>query len=244
VSASAGNFGYYSWAVPNTPSANCKVRISNAANPSVYDESDIFSIVPQTITVTSPRLGDVWIVGRSYYLTWFWTSNFPYVKIEYSTNGGSTWDLVSNGAGNFGYYLWAIPNANSANCKVRITNTADNSVPGISNTFTITPSSAIEENVSNNLSLSFALSTLSPNPFRTSAIISYSLPIETDVNLTIINTSGRAVSQLVNAKQKSGTYNVTWDVRNISQSQLPNGVYFCRLDAGEFKATKKMVVLR
>jgi predicted RNA binding protein YcfA (HicA-like mRNA interferase family) len=75
-------------------------------------------------------------------------------------------------------------------------------------------------------------------------VIRYSLPVETEVNLKVLNTAGRVVRILVNGKQKPGNYNFTWNLKGVSQSQLPNGVYFYRLEAGECKATKKMVMLR
>ncbi|MCM8808334.1 MAG: T9SS type A sorting domain-containing protein [Candidatus Omnitrophica bacterium] len=89
--------------------------------------------------------------------------------------------------------------------------------------------------------LTFSLSQCYPNPFKNKILIRYSIPIETYVNLKILNTTGRVVRTLVNGIQKPGVYNVTWDLKNVSQSQLPNGVYFCRLEAGEFKATKKII---
>lgn len=83
-----------------------------------------------------------------------------------------------------------------------------------------------------------------PNPFRNQSVIKYSIPIETNVNLNVYNNAGQIVSTLVSDKQKPGQYNVTWNINNVSQSKLPNGVYFYRFEAGEFNATKKMVILR
>jgi hypothetical protein len=90
----------------------------------------------------------------------------------------------------------------------------------------------------------FSLSQNYPNPFNHQTVIRYSLPVETEVNLKVINTAGRVISTLVSEKQKPGVYNVTWNLKGVSQSQLANGIYFYRLKAGEFTATKKMVMLR
>uniref|UniRef100_A0A7C6EDW0 T9SS type A sorting domain-containing protein n=1 Tax=candidate division WOR-3 bacterium TaxID=2052148 RepID=A0A7C6EDW0_UNCW3 len=89
--------------------------------------------------------------------------------------------------------------------------------------------------------LVFNLSQCQPNPFSNKTTIRYSIPKETEVNLHVFNTAGRVVRTLVSGKQKPGIYNVTWNLKGVSQSLLPNGVYFYRLEAGEFKATKKMV---
>ncbi len=87
----------------------------------------------------------------------------------------------------------------------------------------------------------FKLGQNNPNPFNNQTLIRYSLPIETEVNLKIINSAGRIVRTLFEGKQKPGNYNVTWNLKGVSQTRLPNGVYFYRLEAGEFTATKKMV---
>jgi hypothetical protein len=105
----------------------------------------------------------------------------------------------------------------------------------------------IEDNDFQNLTVlpfSFSLSQCFPNPFNNQCLIKYSIPIETDVNLNVYNNSGQMVGTLVNDKQQPGHYNVTWNINNVTQSNLPNGVYFYRLKAGDFTATKKMVILR
>ena len=94
---------------------------------------------------------------------------------------------------------------------------------------------------STKLTTPFELGPATPNPFSKQTTIYYALSKETEVNLAIFDASGQLVRTLVNEKQKQGNYNVSWNVRGVSQKKLPNGVYFYRLEAGEFKATKKMV---
>jgi len=77
-----------------------------------------------------------------------------------------------------------------------------------------------------------------PNPFHHSTLISYSLPITTQVNLTIHDITGRLVETLANETKQPGIHNVRWNRRTNS-----SGVYFYRLKVGEFVATRKMVVL-
>jgi hypothetical protein len=92
--------------------------------------------------------------------------------------------------------------------------------------------------------LVFSLSQCYPNPFNSQTVIRYSIPKETEVNLKVFNTAGRDVRTLVNGKQKPGNYNVTWNLKGVSQSRLPNGVYFYRLEAGDYTAIKKMVKMQ
>lgn len=83
-----------------------------------------------------------------------------------------------------------------------------------------------------------------PNPFRNQTMIKYNLPIETNVNLNVYNNAGQIVGTLVNGKQQPGQYNITWNINNVSQTTLPNGVYFYRLETNEYSATKKLVITR
>ncbi len=93
------------------------------------------------------------------------------------------------------------------------------------------------------LPLTFSLSRNFPNPFSRRTTIRYSLPQETDVNLSVLDVTGRVVRTLVQEKQKPGVYKATWDVGGVPQKRLPKGVYFCRLVAGDYTATRKMVKL-
>ena len=132
--------GTYSWTVPNTPSAQCKIRISDVSNSSVFDVSDnVFTISPiTTIVLTSPNGGENWQVGSVHNITWT-NSGVTNVKIEYSINNGSTWStIIGSTPASYGTYSWTIPNAPSTQCKVRISDMANSSVFDISdNVFTI-----------------------------------------------------------------------------------------------------------
>jgi len=78
-----------------------------------------------------------------------------------------------------------------------------------------------------------------PNPFNPTTNIKYSIPNFGLVKLKVYDVLGREVANLVNAEKPAGTYEITWFVEN-----LPSGVYFYQLKAGEFIQTKKMVLLR
>jgi hypothetical protein len=78
-----------------------------------------------------------------------------------------------------------------------------------------------------------------PNPFNPSTTISYSLPKAATVSLLIFDSLGKEVAVLVNEWKEAGSYQKIWDA-----AALPSGVYICRLTAGAFMETKKMVVLK
>lgn len=91
---------------------------------------------------------------------------------------------------------------------------------------------------------SFSLSHNYPNPCGEFTIINYQLPKHMQITLRICDVTGRLVKTLVEAKQKPGYYSVGWDGRNDSGKRVSAGVYFCRLQAGDFAKTKKMVFLQ
>ncbi len=78
-----------------------------------------------------------------------------------------------------------------------------------------------------------------PNPFNPVTVISYSLPIASNVSLTVYNTLGQKVAVLENNFKQAGTYKVSFDA-----SKLSSGVYIYTLRAGKFVASKKLVLLK
>ncbi|MDK9701222.1 MAG: T9SS type A sorting domain-containing protein, partial [bacterium] len=78
-----------------------------------------------------------------------------------------------------------------------------------------------------------------PNPFNSSTTISYSLPKPGMVDLRLFDIIGREVATLVNQKQQTGSYRLTFDGKYLS-----SGTYFVRMQAGEFVKTQKMVLLK
>ena len=85
----------------------------------------------------------------------------------------------------------------------------------------------------------FSLSQNYPNPFNPSTTIRYGLPTRSHVTLTVFSTLGQQVAQLVNGDMQAGYHEVEFDGKNLS-----SGVYFYRIQAGEFVATKRLLLLQ
>ncbi len=90
----------------------------------------------------------------------------------------------------------------------------------------------------------FGLSQSCPNPSRGDIMVRYQLPQDVHVSLRLFNLAGQVVRTLVHEAQRPGYYSVRWDGKDVLGKPLASGVYLCRLQAGDFTATKKMVVLR
>ncbi len=85
----------------------------------------------------------------------------------------------------------------------------------------------------------YSLSQNYPNPFNPTTIIRYSIPEQAHVNLTIYNISGQCVDILVNQSQEPGCYSVQLDA-----SEFVSGIYFYRIQAGDFTDVKKFILIK
>ncbi|MBS1494798.1 MAG: T9SS type A sorting domain-containing protein [Bacteroidetes bacterium] len=94
---------------------------------------------------------------------------------------------------------------------------------------------------STNIPDKFSLSQNYPNPFNPSTKINYEIKNSGFVSLKVFDLLGKEVAALVNEKQNAGSYAVDF---NSSEYNLPSGIYFYTLNAGEFKETKKMVLIK
>jgi hypothetical protein len=86
----------------------------------------------------------------------------------------------------------------------------------------------------------FALRQNYPNPFNPTTTIAFVLAKEATVNLNIYDLTGREVALLVNNESlKAGNYIRVWNA-----TEMPTGVYLCRIQAGDFSALKKLVLVK
>lgn len=86
---------------------------------------------------------------------------------------------------------------------------------------------------------SFALLQNFPNPFNPTTVVSYQLPVASTVRLVVYDLLGREVATLVNGLQQPGQHSVQFNAAHLS-----SGVYLCRLTAGTFTATRKLMLVR
>ena len=88
-----------------------------------------------------------------------------------------------------------------------------------------------------------------PNPFNPETWIPYHLSEDADVKLTIYNINGEVVRDIEVGHQTAAKYDtrskaIYWDGRNRFGEQVASGIYFYSLSAGDFSATRKMVILK
>ncbi len=85
-----------------------------------------------------------------------------------------------------------------------------------------------------------------PNPFNSVTTIKYSVPVNGNVKLTVYNTLGQQVAELINKELKAGSYDVKFSGKSQSASGgvLASGVYFYQIKIDKFIQTKKMILLK
>ena len=105
-----------------------------------------------------------------------------------------------------------------------------------------------EDVVNPSLPKAYALSQNSPNPFNPSTTISYEVKADgaavQQVSLNVYNIRGQLVRTLVNDQKTAGRYTIQWNGQDNNGSQLSSGVYFYRMQTGDFQQTRKMVLLK
>jgi len=91
----------------------------------------------------------------------------------------------------------------------------------------------------------FSLRNNYPNPFNPTTTIDFSVPVQSEVTFTIYNVLGEEMYRMSNDNLNSGVYRVRWNGKNKNGVQVPSGIYFYQLEAGEsFRQTKKMTLLK
>jgi plastocyanin len=78
-----------------------------------------------------------------------------------------------------------------------------------------------------------------PNPFNAQTAIAYSLPFDSHVRITVYNLLGQTIEILVDQDQPAGYHQALWDA-----TDAPTGVYFYRIEAADFVATRKMLLAK
>lgn len=109
--------------------------------------------------------------------------------------------------------------------------------PGVDQVF-------VRQQVSRAVPQVYALQQNFPNPFNPGTTIQYSLPEAGPVSLKVYDIAGQMVRHLVNQHQNAGSHQAVWDGLDASGAPTANGVYIYELRAGEFRALRKMLLIK
>lgn len=98
---------------------------------------------------------------------------------------------------------------------------------------------SVKENGAPGVITNYSLSQNYPNPFNPETKISFSIAKTGNVSLAVYNVVGQKVADLVNEQRAAGNYQITWNANDLA-----SGVYFYRLEVGDYTRTLKMMLLR
>ena len=109
---------------------------------------------------------------------------------------------------------------------------------------TITATSVNSVDDETNLVENFQLSQNYPNPFNPTTNLEYTIGSRQFVTLKVYNLLGKEVATLVNEEKSAGTYEVIFNSHSGNVRNLPSGIYFYELKAGNLTQTKKMMLIK
>jgi photosystem II stability/assembly factor-like uncharacterized protein len=175
-------------------------------------------------------------VSGTSYLTW--VANTPVVyllgqngTIKRSTDNGLTWVVTPTpGVTNLTHFDFF----HAGNVVYGYAVSSNGNVIKLSDTLVILTG------VNNNqIPSEYSLGQNHPNPFNPVTTITYSVPASVNVKLTVLDAVGRVVDVLVNENKTAGNYEAVWNAANFS-----SGIYFYKIEAGNFTGTKKLVLIK
>ena len=177
----------------------------------------------------------------------FKTNQNLYKKVNYYENGNVSNFTISDVNGNYNISNLLPGSYNVASDKIEylpvrrklvnvdFANSIINNVD-----FTLTPQSVTStEETPATVVTKYTLMQNYPNPFNPVTNISFALPEKANVKLTVYNILGKEIATLINGNLSAGEHTVSFDASNLS-----SGVYFYRIQAGNFTSTRKMTYLR
>jgi hypothetical protein len=172
-------------------------------------------------------------------------SGIDTAQLKFSADGGANWEVAANLTEldfSAGYVNWTVPAVptSSAMLRVCIRDLAGNEGSAESEPFTIDSTVAVGDGIPERSELAGNY----PNPFNPRTTIQYSLARDSWVRLDIFDSRGRSVRLLVDQKEEAGERRVVWDGLDEVGRQVPSGVYFYRLQAGQLDETRRMVLVK
>jgi hypothetical protein len=205
------------------------------------------TLPPPVVHLTYPNGGERLEHGQPFTARWTHEGRtLDYYQLAYSSNSGQTWWLYDSGnpipSDLTSYTVYTANFLPSTHMRMKIIG-CFLSEPNVCNDASDADFTLYEPNDVDGgnaaLPLTTGLSQNYPNPFNPTTQIAYTLLRAGKVSLTVSNLLGQTVATLLNELQIAGSHTVSFD-----GSALPSGVYFYRLQTGEFTQTKKMILLK
>ena len=202
----------YTWTVPNAPSTQCRLKITSLRT-GLSDMSDTpFTINAAFVNVLYPNGGESFGTGTGQYIEWDFNS-VATVKLEYSTNNGSSWTTIGTAPAVNKYANWIPPATIGSQCLIRI---SDNALPSVND-------------VSNAAFSLFNLPTLDANKYKGGLNDGYSMNSNRPDTIRVTSPNGGELWTAASTRTITWTYN---EVDNVAiELTLDDGATWTTLAA-------------
>ena len=220
----------YSW-IPEVASTWCKVKISEATHPEVFDISDFkFHVI--RLDLLSPNGGES-LEGESEFDIQWNSEIVSNIKIEFSQDNGTNWNtVVGSISADDNSYIWEVPNINSSDCFIRISHSSQSALYDMNQTsFSINEVQGIEDLNSGNLL------TISPNPANDIITISLNHSGKQIKAIEVYHTNGKLV--LNKDFETTTTESIKIDIND-----LPQGLYLLKIIDEENTSVKSFIKIK
>jgi len=225
------------WTIPSVDTKSAVVRMVNASTGEVITQTGKFRILSGTLKITNPKAGDKLNIGTKVPVRWIY-NNVSKFDLQFSYDGGNTWQLVAQDVlANKNSQQWTVPNVKTDNAIIRALWNGDptmeySRVSG----FSIGGEVSVNEDEENG----FVLNMPVPNPFNGEAQLTFSIPFNEQVYITLFNSNGMKVMNLLDGVDyNAGTHTVM-----IYGNDLPAGSYFIYFRAGNFTTTREIIRIK
>ncbi len=129
--------GSYSWTLPHVASASCRIRILDRRFTSTADTSDLFEIFRTPPVLNSPAGGESWEAGSIHSIAWTSVPDILSMNLFFSSDSGTHWSAIATQTASADTFHWTVPNAQSAQCLVKIADATDSVSADTSGAFSI-----------------------------------------------------------------------------------------------------------
>ncbi len=229
--------GETNWNLPAVNACGAVVRMINAETGDVLAMSSPFKILAGSLTLVNPVKGEKIKYGTKKQVRWTY-DNVNNYNLELSVDGGKKWSVIAeNVKASLKSYDWMIPNVNSNNVIIRATSPICEDLEySRSQVFEIYGATDVETPIA----LGYEFNKATPNPFTQSTQMSFTIPNDEYVTITVYNTVGQEIITLAsNEFFTAGTHSVVLNANNLT-----TGLYIVRFNAGTVNMTQEVVLVK
>ncbi len=217
---------------PNEDSLEVGIHLNQIRNPERINLVNTFLFSEQTIVDAAPDNGLFHIPYSTFDAPWLWESSFYGV-----VNAGDYSDIMLT-------FNTESLTTGSYQTNLMVLNNQPEAEPGVIPVRLNVGPTSVADGPVNPLPEEYALHPNYPNPFNPETTIKYQLPEAGEVNLEIYNVLGQKIKTLVQEFKEAGYHQVLWNGKRENGMLAASGLYFYRLEAGDFMAVKKMLLLQ